>query len=86
MASLWVAACCGDAALCAPASALASLPSPLGGLACLSPCLEPAGGLLGLLDVFLAGAPEEQPAGHAPDRDRDVQATGDPRTASVDSV
>ena len=33
--------------------------------------LEPAGGLLGLLEILLARAPEDDAAGHAPDRDGD---------------
>jgi hypothetical protein len=39
----------------------------------LSSPLEPAGDLLGLLKIFIGRAPEQHPAGHAPDRDGDVE-------------
>lgn len=39
--------------------------------------LQPAGGLLGLPDIFIAGAPEEQPAADAADGDGDAQLLGD---------
>jgi len=39
--------------------------------------LEAAGGLLGLLEILLARAPEDDAAGHAPHRERDVELMGD---------
>jgi hypothetical protein len=39
--------------------------------------LQPAGRLLGLLEILLARAPEDHAAGYAPDRDGDVELTGD---------
>jgi hypothetical protein len=39
--------------------------------------LQPAGSLLGLLEIRLARAPKDHAAGHAPDRDGDVELTGD---------
>jgi hypothetical protein len=58
-----------------PAAAGASRWS-LGGLLLL-PAPQSAGGLLGLLEILFAGAPEDDTAGHAPDRDGYVQLTGD---------
>jgi hypothetical protein len=43
----------------------------------LPPAPQPAGGLLGLLEILLAGAPENDAAGHTPDRNRDVELAGD---------
>ena len=48
-----------------PAPAGAGLWSSLGGM-------EPAGSLLGLLEILVAGAPEDDTARHASDRDGDV--------------
>src|SRR6266850_1497270 len=49
-------------------------PGPLAGSPRPAPRgLEPAGGLLGLLRILLAGAPEDDTAGHALRRDRHVQ-------------
>jgi hypothetical protein len=39
--------------------------------------LKPSGDLLSLVEIFIAGAPEDDAAGHAPDRDGDVELTGD---------
>jgi hypothetical protein len=39
--------------------------------------LKAAGGLLGLLEILLAGAPEDDTARHAPHRERDVEFTGE---------
>src|SRR5918999_2673921 len=67
----------GCAAMPLPPPALTGTsPSPwsLGGLL-LPPAPQLAGGLLGLLEIFLAGAPEDDAAGHAPDGDGDVQIT-----------
>jgi hypothetical protein len=51
---------------------------PLGrGRVGVPPGLEPAGRLLGLVAIFIRGAPEEQASGHFPDRHGDVQITGD---------
>jgi hypothetical protein len=39
--------------------------------------LEPAGGLLGLLDILITRAPEEQASGHAPDGHGDPELGSD---------
>src|SRR5919108_3710507 len=52
-------------------------PAPAGvSLWSLPNSLQPAGRLLGLLAILVARAPENHTAGHAPDRDGDVQVTG----------
>jgi hypothetical protein len=67
--SLCVAACARCAVLCTPACSLANS-LPLGGL-------EPVTDLLGLVNIRVAGAPEEYAAGHAADRDRHATFGGD---------
>jgi hypothetical protein len=53
-------------------------PAPAGAaLWSLSRRLQSAGDILGLLEIFLAGAPEEQAAGHTADGDGDVEVAGD---------
>jgi hypothetical protein len=59
-----------------PASSGAGLGSSLGRLL-LPPALQSAGGLLRLLDGFIAGAPENDAVGHALDGD------GDPSSAAM---
>jgi hypothetical protein len=44
--------------------------------------LQPAGGLLGLLEILLAGAPENHAPGHAPDGDRGSESLGTNRSRS----
>ena len=39
--------------------------------------MKPYGDLLGLLEILLAGAPEDDTARHPPDRDGDVQIPSD---------
>ena len=64
------------ASLCPPASA--------GVLACFragglfpSSALEPAGQFVGLMSIFIAGAPKEHPAGYFANRHRDIELAGD---------
>ena len=42
----------------------------------LPPAPQSAGGLPGLLEIFIAGAPEDDTARHGPDRDRHIQFAG----------
>ncbi len=57
-----------------------------GSLAGLSPCLEAAGGLPGLLDVFIAGALKEQASRNSPDGDRHLELGGEAQDAILHGV
>jgi hypothetical protein len=59
-----------------PPSSRAGLWSSLGGVPCLLPGLQPAGGLPRLLEILLAGAPEEQASGDPPDGDQNIELCG----------
>ena len=59
-------------------------PASAGALACFragglfpSSALEPAGQFVGLMSIFIAGAPKNDAAGHLTNRDRNIQLASD---------